>query len=91
MSNLLLFLETLKNLELNLRVNFEENNKAKTYKMKARGARSILSLVLISILFNCYRSQNPLEGSGKNANDLLEENLTSLESQFGGELSMIFS
>ena len=88
---MLLFLETLKNLELNLRGNFEENNKAKTSKMKASEVRSMLSLVLISILFKCYRSQNPLEGSGKNANELLEENLTSLESQFGGELTMIFS
>ena len=90
MSNLLLFLETLKNLELNLRVNFEENNKAKTFKMKASEARSILSLVLLSILSKCYRSQTSLEGSEKDTNELLEENLSSLESQFGGELSMIF-
>ena len=70
---------------------FEENNKTKTYKMKARGVRSIISLMLLSILFKCYQSQNPLEGSGKNSNELLEENSTSLESQFGGELVMIFS
>ena len=59
--------------------------------MNARGVRSILSLMLLSILFKCYQSQNPLEGSGKNSNELLEENSTSLESQFGGELAMIFS
>ena len=70
---------------------FEENNKTKTYKMNARGVRSILSLMLLSILFKCYQSQNPLEESGKNSNELLEENSTSLESQFGGELAMIFS
>ena len=70
---------------------FEENNKTKTYKMKARGVRSILSLMLLSILFKCYQSQNPLEGSGKNSNVLQEDNLTSLESQFRGELAMIFS
>ena len=90
MSNSLLFLETLKNLELNLRVNFEESYQAKPYKMKARGVRSILSLALLTILVKSYRCQKPLEGSGKNANELLEENLASLESTFGGELSMIY-
>ena len=58
--------------------------------MKARGVRSILSLALLTILVKCYTSQNPLEGSGKDTNELLEENLASLKSTFGGELSMIY-
>ena len=84
MFSLQLFSETLKNLELNPKVKIIRHRFEKLEKMSLVVQQSLTFCVLVLICFNPYLCQNLLEGSGKDANESLQEITTSLPSTFEG-------